>query len=242
MNLPKMILFDYGQTLADEKSFDGIAGTAAVLKYAAKNKYNRTAEEIQAVANAMNHELGRYDPERKYQFQVEVPNDMFNAYLYESQGITLSISAKEVDKIFWDAAAPAVPTEGIKEFLQFLREKGIRTGVISNIVYCGEAVEERIGALLPEHKFEFIVASSEYMYRKPNKRIFEIALEKADLKPEEVWYIGDQYGADVAGARNAGIMPVWYVGATAYGKDTKADVWTVEHWDEIRDCLLSEMD
>ena len=43
---PKMILFDYGQTLVNEVSFDGVKGTEAVLKYAVKNKYNKTAEEV----------------------------------------------------------------------------------------------------------------------------------------------------------------------------------------------------
>ncbi len=87
MNPPKMILFDYGQTLANERKFDGIAGTEAVLKYAIKNKYNRTAADIQAVADAINNELGRFDSKRHQLFQVEVPNYMFTAYLYESQGI-----------------------------------------------------------------------------------------------------------------------------------------------------------
>ena len=41
MHKPKMILFDYGQTLIAEDSFDGVKGTEAVLKYATKNKYNR---------------------------------------------------------------------------------------------------------------------------------------------------------------------------------------------------------
>ena len=36
---PKMILFDYGQTLINEVKFDGVKGTEAVLKYAVKNKY-----------------------------------------------------------------------------------------------------------------------------------------------------------------------------------------------------------
>ena len=33
MHKPKMILFDYGQTLIAEDSFDGIKGTQSVLKY-----------------------------------------------------------------------------------------------------------------------------------------------------------------------------------------------------------------
>lgn len=232
MNPPKMILFDYGQTLANERKFDGIAGTEAVLKYAIKNKYNRTAADIQAVADAINNELGRFDSKRHQLFQVEVPNYMFTAYLYESQGIELSLSAKEVDKIFWDAAAPGEPTEGIKDFLAFLKERKIRTGVISNIAYCGEVVEERIRELLPEHEFEFIIATSEWMFRKPNKRIFELALEKADLKPEDVWYVGDQIMADVEGAKGAGLFPVWYTGAIE-GAPEEADVLTVRSWKEL---------
>ena len=208
MNKPKMILFDYGQTLVNEGKFDGVKGTQAVLKYATKNKYNRTAEEIQAVADAMNQELGRFDPAKRHLFQVEVPNSMFCGYLYESQGVELSIKGAQRDKVFWDAASPGMPTEGIEEFLAFLKEQGIRTAVLSNISHCGEALEARLQEKLPNHDFEFIIATSEYMYRKPNRRIFELALEKADLKPEEVWYIGDNYECDVEGARNAGLFPV----------------------------------
>lgn len=31
MKKPKMILFDYGQTLVNEQAFDGVKGTEAVL-------------------------------------------------------------------------------------------------------------------------------------------------------------------------------------------------------------------
>ena len=56
--------------------FDGVKGTEAVLKYATKNKYNKIAEELQAYANELNKELGRFDPEKRHLFQVEVPNRM----------------------------------------------------------------------------------------------------------------------------------------------------------------------
>ena len=115
---------------------------------------------------------------------------MFTKYLYESQGIEITLSPEEIDSVFWDAAAPGKPTEGIREFLTFLKENRIRTGVISNITYCGNAVSKRINDCIPDNNFEFIIATSEYMYRKPNKHIFELALEKAELQPEEVWYMG----------------------------------------------------
>lgn len=232
MKIPKMVLFDYGQTLIAEK-FDGLKGTEAVLQYAKRNKYHLSAEQVQAKANEINQEFGRFDPEKRHLFQIEIPNTMFTPYLYESQGIEIALSNSEIDTVFWNAAAPGMPTEGIKEFLGYLKNKGIRTGVISNISYASSVVAERINRLLPENSFEFIITSSNYIFRKPNKRIFDLALEKAGLEPDEVWYIGDQYECDVKGALNAGLFPVWYIGAIdlPYTEDT--NILTVKTWNEI---------
>ena len=240
MKIPKMILFDYGQTLIAEQKFDGVKGTEAVLQYAARNKYHLSAEQVQAKANEFKreyreemHSIGRFDPEKRHLFQIEIPNTMFTPYLYESQGIEIALSNSEIDTVFWNAAAPGMPTEGIKDFLAYLKNKGIRTGVISNISYASSVVAERINRLLPENAFEFIITSSNYIFRKPNKRIFDLALEKAGLEPDEVWYIGDHYECDVKGALNAGLLPIWYIGAIdlPYTEDT--NILMVKTWNEI---------
>ncbi len=236
MTIPKMILFDYGQTLVSEQ-FDGVRGTEAVLQYAVRNKYQKSAAQVQAAADAMNQELGRFDPKRRHLFQIEVPNFMFANYLYESCGIELSIKGEELDRVFWDAAAPGTPTEGIEEFLEFLEHHNIRTGVISNIAYSRKVVEERIAHCIPNHTFEFILTSSAYLYRKPHRRIFEVALKKAGLPPEEVWYIGDQYECDIVGAAGAGLFPVWYIGALQEADTKKREVLTVESWRELEAML-----
>ena len=233
MKKPKMILFDYGQTIVNEAKFDGIKGTQEILKYASVNKYNLSAEQVQNKANEINAELGRFDPEKRHLFQIEVPNHMFQAYLYTSLGIKLNISSEEADTLFWDAASPGKATEGIKEFLDYLHEKEIRSGVISNISYSGSVVEKRINSILPNNHFEFIIATSEYMYRKPNKRIFELALEMADLKNEDVWYIGDNYECDIVGARNAGIYPMRYIGAIDMTNENRHDVQEINNWTEL---------
>lgn len=241
MKKPTMILFDYGQTLANEPHFDGEKGTAAVMEYAIENKYGKTPKQVQEEANRINQELGRFDPSRRHLFQIEVPTIFFDAYLYESMGIKLSISYSLAERIFWDNAAPAAATDGIEDFLEFLAECNIRTGVISNISYCGKAVEERIHSILPKNHFEFILASSEYVFRKPNPRIFQLALEKANLSPDQVWYIGDQYECDIIGARNAGIFPIWYLGAVDFFSEksqTDDNLYTIFHWNELKNELL----
>lgn len=235
---PKMIMFDYGQTLVNEVAFDGVKGTEAVLKYAVKNKYNKTAEEVQNFANQLNKEIGRFDPEKRHLFQYEIPNYMFTRYLYESLGIEIYLSQEEIDSIFWDAAAPGSPTNGINEFLTFLKNQDIRTAVISNISYSGNAVIKRINDCIPNNDFEFIIATSEYLYRKPNRHIFELALEKAELTSDEVWYVGDQYECDIVGAKNSGIFPVWYIGAIDMKYEPKDGVLTISKWDELEKYIL----
>ncbi|HEX3044622.1 MAG TPA: HAD family hydrolase, partial [Bacillota bacterium] len=74
-------------------------------------------------------------------------------------------------------------------------------------------MENEFNQFIPSQQFEFIIASSEYVFRKPHKRIFELALQKANLKPCEVWYCGDNAVCDVDGAADCGIFAVWYKGA-----------------------------
>lgn len=232
-----MILFDYGQTLIAEQRFDGIKGTEAVLKHATRNKYNLTAEQIQERANELNKEFGRYDSEKKHLLQIEIPNTMFTPYLYDSLGIEVALSNAEIDTVFWDAAAPGVPTEGMENFLEYLKNKGIRTGVISNIAYAQSVVAGRINRMLPGNSFEFIITSSNYIFRKPSKRIFDLALEKSGLNPDETWYIGDQYECDIKGALNAGIFPVWYIGAIDLPYKDNKNILTVKTWDKLMEIM-----
>lgn len=232
-----MIMFDYGQTLGNEDGFDPVKGTEAVMQYATKNKYGYTAKQVQDRADELLFALGRTDPQRRHLLDMEMPNHMFTAFLYESMGVTLSLNAAELDRIFWNAAAPAKPTDGIADFLFYLKRNGIRTAVISNISYCGEVLKERIKTILPDHSFEFILATSEYLFRKPNKHIFELALQKADLSAEDVWYIGDQYLFDVVGAQNASIFPVLYQGAVKNKNTDCENILAVDHWDELKSIL-----
>ena len=239
---PKMILFDYGQTLIAEARFDGLKGAAAVMAHALENKYRLTPEQVQREANAINLELQRSDPATRAQRTVEVPNHMFTRYLYESLGIRIGLSSEEMDRIFWDAASPGTPTEGVGDCLEFLWETGIRTAVISNISYAGSVVSERIHRLLPNNHFEFILATSEYLFRKPHPRIFRLALEKAGVKPEDAWYVGDNYACDLVGARNAGLFPVWYQGAIDFEQADQTDVLRIKAWAELEEILRNSTD
>ena len=91
----------------------------------------------------------------------------------------------------------------------------------------------------------FIVASSEYIFRKPHRRIFEIALKKADLCGSEVWYAGDNPYFDVSGAANCGINPIWYRGAISTGQILhehipRCEYLEIDAWYQLKRILADE--
>jgi putative hydrolase of the HAD superfamily len=237
-----MIIFDYGQTLVDEKSFDPFKGTEAVLREAARNPNQVSIAEIQALAIELNKDIGRYGTDFEKQSLIEVHNFAFQNYLYEYFGIEFTKTPEEVERIFWQAASAAEPTKNIDKFLKFLDDQQIRASVISNISFSGRMLTERINRYIPSRQFEFIIASSEYVFRKPHKRIFELALRKANLKPGEVWYCGDNAVCDVDGAEACGIFAVWYKGAIDKANQyvPKRDCLAVNDWDELLEVLTGK--
>lgn len=239
MNKPKMVIFDYGQTLVNEKVFDALKGTKAVLDEATSNPNNVSAEEVQTLAYQLNEEIGRYGVDLEKQTFLEVHNRLFQNYLYGYFGIQFTKSAAEIERIFENSACTAEPTKNIEKFLQFLESINIRTSVISNISFSGDLLKERINRCIPSHKFEFIIASSEYVFRKPHKRIFELALRKASLNACDVWYCGDNAVFDVDGAAYCGIFPVWYKGAIEESNKyvPKSECFIVNDWNEFIDKL-----
>lgn len=114
--------------------------------------------------------------------------------------------------------------------LDYIKGLGIRSGVISNIGWSGDALTERIDRLLPHNHFEFVIASSEYMFRKPEPMLFELALKKAELNAEEVWFCGDNVKADVEGSAAVGMFPVWYE------DDTVENLWYRQNRGIIPQC------
>ncbi len=59
--------------------------------------------------------------------------------------------------------------------------------------------------------FKDIFISQRIGYNKPDKRFFDICLEKAgNLRPEEAIIVGDSLSSDIKGGKNAGITTLWF--------------------------------
>jgi len=113
--------------------------------------------------------------------------------------------------------------------LEQLQRQKIKLGVITN----GKTQwqQQKLDSLGLTPLFDTVLISEAEGLRKPDRAIFERALERLSVRAGDAMFVGDNPEADVAGSRTAGLVPVWkYV---PYWKMNLKDVLTVHKLVEI---------
>lgn len=129
----------------------------------------------------------------------------------EKMGVTpeeAEVFRPMLSKFFEEEYEPEdwVPPE-LHEVLPALRERGYILAVLSNRRSVFEDLMKEIGLY---DYFDAIMAAGEVGKWKPNPEVFDKLLTRFSLAPRQTIYVGDNYYADVVGARNAGISPLLY--------------------------------
>jgi putative hydrolase of the HAD superfamily len=113
--------------------------------------------------------------------------------------------------------------------LEQLRRHGRKLGVITNGNTSWQ--QQKLDSLGITPLFDTVLISEAESLRKPDRAIFERALERLSVRAGDAMFIGDNPEADVAGSRTAGLVPVWkYV---PYWKMNLKGVLTVHKLVEI---------
>lgn len=128
---------------------------------------------------------------------------------------------------------------GTAEMLDRLREKYL-IGLLSNFTHA-PAVREALARLGIASRFEFILISGELGHRKPGEPAFSKMIESFGVWKHQIAYVGDDPVADLQGALDAGIQPVWTHYAAIHNQGTIKDlppafdtaIPTVRNWDDL---------
>lgn len=236
MKYPKMIIFDYGRTLLYEPEFDLKRATAYLFKYVTKNPNAHTIEDVCSYADEIYN--GYISDIRKRGF--DIGKQTIDKLIYERLGIEFSLTPLEMETVFWNGTSKGAVMPNADKVIDYINKKGLRSAVISNLIYSGDALTERFNRLLPNNNFEFVMTSSDYIFRKPNKIMFETALQKAGLDASDVWYCGDDIICDIEAASVVGIFPVWYDNDADANVDNikpNCEHLHIHEWDELINIL-----
>lgn len=206
----KAVLFDLGGTLI---YFDGAwhevmqSATQGLMDYLTGKGFKLDAPVF---LDEFKRRLEEYYIQREAEFieytTARILRDMLASLGYAEATPELLAPALEklyaVSQAHWKPEPDALPT------LKTLKDAGLRLAVISN---AGDDTDVQTlvnnAGLRPY--LDFALSSAACGIRKPNPRIFEIALEHWALPRAAVVMVGDTLGADILGAHNAGLTSVW---------------------------------
>jgi len=114
-----------------------------------------------------------------------------------------------LDKFDIQALSRSELMDGAKSVINELRRRGFKLGLITNSGRVGVKMAlEKFGL---SHCFDVIVTRNDVERIKPSGESVQKALSTLGYAPNEVAYVGDSW-ADVAAAKNAGVMAIAIVG------------------------------
>ena len=204
------LLFDYGNTLiafGPEQQAAQLAAMREVLDAAGVRHDPERLDQLRREqvmrpykSNGVENDFREVCREIIARFAPDTVADQFtNAMMYARRHAFLnSVSVN-----------PAIP-----QLLGRLRTK-YRLGLLSNYP-CRDSIIDSLRHLGLHDYFDAIVVSADVGFAKPHPRTYETLLRAMAAQPGECLYVGDNWLADVQGAKRHGLHAAWLREHTPY--------------------------
>ena len=103
----------------------------------------------------------------------------------------------------WESSFRGVSLyNGVKPLLEFLKEKGLKVGLLSDF-----PIQNKLRYLgIPSSLIDYQICAEDLGALKPHIRPFKAISEISECDPNEILYVGNSYSKDIVGAKNAGMI------------------------------------
>jgi putative hydrolase of the HAD superfamily len=163
----------------------------------------------------------------------KITKELLRAERFKRTFIQMGITPELIPHAFEDDYVRISPTktnlfEGAKKVLDYLRSR-YELHIISN-GFKETTLTKMSGSGLNPY-FKNVIISEDVGVNKPDKAVFQYALDKAEAKIQESIMIGDSLEADIYGAQNFGMQAIFF---NPLKKEKPADVpWEIYHLEEL---------
>ena len=211
---------------ADETILDFVRSSRESLFYAMRALELPCSEETFALYKAVNDGVWKEYEQGKIT-KKQLMKVRFVRFL---ERLGLHADAEKLNDVYFEKLShTGYLLEGASEFLPELKKRG-RIFLITNGTPAAQY--GRLASLGLENFFDGIYISDEIGYKKPDRRFFDLLIEREGLNRENCLVIGDSLTSDIAGANNAGILCVWYDPSGKAAEGAKPD-FIAKSYDEI---------
>ena len=201
------IFFDLDNTLWDHRGNAFLTLKEIFKREEVRDKYNINFDDFHREYFTINERLweqirdGEIDKEylRKHRFY-----DSFLFFGIDDFELSQTFENNFLDEIlnYNDLV------EGAFDILEYLHDKGYTLHILSNGFQEVTARKCELSGI--QNYFKTITSADEINIRKPKPEIYDYALKKANAKVEESIMIGDDWIADVEGAKSFGMQVIYF--------------------------------
>ncbi|MBP3961306.1 YjjG family noncanonical pyrimidine nucleotidase [Paenibacillus lignilyticus] len=196
----KAILFDLDQTLLDYNASEFESMQNTIMHHRLFELAGFEEERFRSMYAPINWTYWSERTERKLHISQVLNYSFRDTLVQMGHDDTLSIDLAET---YWEFfCSNCHLMDGTQGLLSALHGR-YPLGVISNGV--GEAQRRRLLAGGLSHYFDHLFISDEVDCRKPERQIFDLAIQALGVDRQQVLFVGDSLTDDYAGARNAEI-------------------------------------
>ena len=201
----KNLFIDLDDTIYDfsEASKESFMETYELLHY---ERFFKSFEHFYSIYEPYNLELWRIYGEGK------ITKEELNRRRYSHPLEAVGIYDQELADRFCCEALSRIPTKnklipGAIELLEYLRPK-YNLYILSNGFKELQSHKMRTAGI--DKYFDALILSEDIGVNKPNRELYEYALEKTGSKLEESIMIGDMFDTDIVGAANIGMEQIYF--------------------------------
>jgi FMN phosphatase YigB (HAD superfamily) len=142
MRKPLGVIFDFAGTVLSHGDIDVIGGNRRLYELAG----NKNRVSFEDVRQSVEKVTDWIEP-LKNASMVELNCETLNRLIYAPLGLTFALTPAELEKEFWNASLKYSPVPGIYELLDLLELNNVKTGILSNSMYCARIQEEELAGI-----------------------------------------------------------------------------------------------
>lgn len=166
--------------------------------------------------DSFNHYYSIYEPYNLELWHIygegKITKEELNKRRYSYPLEVVGIKDQELADTFCREALGRIPTknrliDGAIELLEYLRPK-YNMYILSNGFKELQSHKMRTAGI--DKYFDALILSEDIGVNKPNRELYEYALEKTGSKLEESIMIGDMFETDITGAANIGMKQIYF--------------------------------
>ncbi len=217
----KAILFDLGDTLVNF----GEVKTFGIFRQGAQLTYAYLKELNQPVGSYFLYSCRSFLTIYTNYFASKITNKDFDSLaVLKKQGRKkgLSLTDSQWQQIAWlwyEPLSKIAKTEiDLAATLKKLTDSGLKLGIVSNTFVNGFCLDRHLEQLGLLEFFPIRIYTCDFVYLKPNPKIFKHAAGKIAEKCKHILFIGDRIDKDVVGSLRSGMTPVLKKAYTNNGK------------------------